>query len=97
MLNSDCSMPMIIPPANVSGNERRPPINAAAITVTVRTVPVSSDTPMIGASNTPANPDSAPATAQLIAPTTLIGQPKAASVRGLSDTAVVAKPNVVRV
>ena len=93
MPNSDCSMPMTIPPASVSGNERRPPISAAASTVTVSSVALSTDTPMIGASRTPANPASAPPTPQLTAPTQPIRQPSAASVRGRSDSAVVASPN----
>jgi hypothetical protein len=96
MPNSDCSMPMTIPPSNVSGNERSPPISAAASTVTVSASPLPSDTPMIGASNTPASPASAPPTAQLSAPTYPMCHPRALSVRGRSDSAVVASPNVVR-
>ncbi len=89
-------MPITIPPTNVSENERSPPISAAASTVTISTCPFPIDTPMIGASKTPANPASAPPTPQLIAPTQPIRQPSAASLRGRSDSAVVAIPNVVR-
>ena len=96
MPNSDCSIPMTMPPASVSGNERKPPINAAASTATVSTVPLPIATPMIGASSTPANPASAPPTPQLTAPTQPIRHPSAASVRRRSDSAVVASPNRVR-
>ena len=46
---------MTRPPTIVSGNERRPPISAAASTVTVSDVPLPTETPMIGA-RTPASP-----------------------------------------
>src|SRR5580765_3864511 len=96
MPNSDCIMPMAIPPASVHQNERKPPMSAAASTVTISVCPLLITTPIIKTSNTPANPASTPPSAQLTEPTVPMRQPNAASLHQFSDTAVIASPNVVR-